>query len=118
MADEKPDYKVYRSRPRFLRRRDDDGGATAGLEELRPPAAPPPDYEVQRGRRGPRLPGSPRGARGLPRRISPGRVAKWLAIALLGWLLLSAALFMLSAQIQHGDLADKVGAQLDPGPYP
>ena len=115
MADEKPDYKVYRSRPRFLRRRDDDGGATAGLEELRPPAAAPPDYEVHRGRRLPALPARrPR----LPRRISPGRVAKWLAIALLGWLLLSAALFMLSAQIQRGDLASKVGSQLDSGPYP
>jgi LCP family protein required for cell wall assembly len=115
MADEKPDYKVYRSRPRFLRRRDDDGAAPAGLDELRPPAASPPGYEVHRGRRGPRLPTR---RPHLPRRISPGRVAKWLAIALLGWLLLSAALFMLSAQIQRGDLASKVGSQLDPGPYP
>src|SRR5215217_1084237 len=71
MADEKPDYKVYRSRPR--------------------------------------APG---------RRISPGRVLKWVAIALVSWVALSAVLFMVSAQIQRGELADEVGEQLDPGPYP
>jgi LCP family protein required for cell wall assembly len=120
MADEKPEYKLYRSRPRLLRRRDDDAGPAQGLAELRAPgAAPPPEapppYEVQRGGRGPRVP-LPR----LPgrRRITAGRVLKWLAVALAGWLLISAALFMLSAQIQHGDLADKVGPQLDSGPYP
>jgi LCP family protein required for cell wall assembly len=112
MADEKPDYKVYRSRPRLLRRRDDADGAAARLEDLRPPGAPPPDHEV---RRGPRLPSLPQRR---PRRISPGRVAKWLAIALFGWLALSAALFMISAQLQRGDVGDKVGSQLDPGPYP
>ena len=117
MTDEKPDYKVYRSRPRLLRRRDEGNAGATGLEELRPPPDRP-DYEVQRGGRGPRLPSLPRRGPGGPRRITPGRVAKWLAIALAGWLALSAALFMLSAQIQHGDLADKVGAQLDPGPYP
>jgi LCP family protein required for cell wall assembly len=121
MADEKPAYKVYRSRPRLLRRRDDAGGAAQGLAELRAPDAPPPDYEVQRAGRGPRLPTLPgrdtRAPRG-PRRITPGRVVKWLLIALVGWLVLSAALFMLSAQIQRGDLAGEVGPELDSGPYP
>ena len=116
MADEKPDYKVYRSRPRLLRRREEDQ-----LDELRGPAAPPPrddqpDYEVHRGGRGPRPPSLPRPSR-VPR-ISPGRIVKWLAIALGVWLGVSALLFMLSAQIQRGDLAAKVGSQLDPGPYP
>jgi LCP family protein required for cell wall assembly len=112
MADEKPDYKVYRSRPRLLRR----GPEQNGLGELKPRDAPP-EYEVQRGggRRLPKLPGFRRPGRG---RLTPGRVVKWLAIALAGWILLSAALFMISAQIQRGDLADEVGAQLDPGPYP
>ncbi len=124
MADEKPDYKVYRSRPRLLRRRDGASDGPQGLDDLRRPDAPPqerPDYEVQRGGRGPRLPRLPGGPR-FPRpgrgRLSPGRVVKWLLLALLGWLALSAALFMLSAQIQRGDLADKVGPQLDSGPYP
>jgi LCP family protein required for cell wall assembly len=122
MADEKPDYKVYRSRPRLLRRRDDGAGAAQGLQELRAPDQAPPDYEVQRsGRRLPRLPAfpgrGPRAPRG-PRRITPGRVVKWLLLALLAWVALSAVLFMVSAQMQRGELASEVGEQLDPGPYP
>jgi LCP family protein required for cell wall assembly len=121
MADEKPDYKVYRSRPRLLRRGDGGSDGRAGLGELRSPGAPPrdrPEYEVHGGGRRPRLPSLPqRGPRG-PRRITPGRIAKWLAIALFAWFALSALLFMLSAQIQRGDVASRVGSQLDPGPYP
>ena len=95
----------------------------AGWPELPGRDAPPPDYEVQRS--APRLPQLPAALRrgggrapGTRRRITPGRVVKWLAIALVGWLALSAALFMVSAQIQRGDLAGEVGQQLDPGPYP
>jgi LCP family protein required for cell wall assembly len=122
MADEKPDYKVYRSRPRLLRRRDEGGGAAQGLQELRAPEQAPPAYEVQRGGRGfprlPSLPGRrPRAPRG-PRRITLGRVVKWLLLALLAWVALSAVLFMVSAQMQRGELASQVGEQLDPGPYP
>ena len=118
MADEEPDYKVYRSRPRLFRRRSEGNG----LAELRAPAAPPADpsrFGVEHGRRRPRLPSLRRGPR-LPgrRRITPGRIVKWLAIALFAWVALSAVLFMVSAQIEHGDLADSVGSQLDDGPYP
>jgi LCP family protein required for cell wall assembly len=118
MADEKPDYKVYRSRPRLLRKRDDGGGAAQGLQELRAPDQPPPDYEVHRGGRGPKLPTLPRRTPGAPRRITPWRVVKWLLIALFAWVALSAILFMVSAQMQRGELASEVGEQLDPGPYP
>jgi LCP family protein required for cell wall assembly len=120
MADDKPDYKVYRSRPKLLRRRDDGaGGVPQGLQELRAPDQPPPDYEVHRGRRGiPRLPTRPKRAPGAPRRITPWRVVKWLLIALFAWIALSAVLFMVSAQMQRGELASEVGEQLDPGPYP
>jgi LCP family protein required for cell wall assembly len=45
-------------------------------------------------------------------------VLKWVAIALVAWIGISAILFMVSAQIQRGDLAGEVGSQLDPGPYP
>jgi LCP family protein required for cell wall assembly len=120
MADEKPDYKVYRSRPRLLRRHADEDG----LAELRGPEAPKPDgepaYEVH-GRRGPRLPSLPKRVPRLPGRrrpITPGRVLKWVAIALAAWIGVSAILFMVSAQIQRGDLKNEVGSQLDPGPYP
>ena len=124
MADENPpEYKVYRSRPRLLSRREPEGD---GLAELRAPDAPDqerPDYEVHKtGRRGPRLPTLPRRAPRVPgaprRRISAGRVVKWLAIGLFAWVAFSAVLFMISAQIQRGDLAGEVGDQLDPGPFP
>ena len=36
------------------------------------------------------------------RRITPGRVLKWLALAVAGWLALSLALFLVSAQLQDG----------------
>jgi LCP family protein required for cell wall assembly len=116
----KPAYKVYRSRPRLLRGRADEDG----LAELRGPGAPKaegqPEYEVHRGR-GPRLPSLPKRKPREPgrrRQITPGRVLKWVAIALVAWFGVSAILFMISAQIQRGDLASKVGEQLDPGPYP
>ena len=129
MADEQPpDYKVYRSRPRLLPRREPAGD---GLAELRAPGAAPeqereperPDYEIHRtGRRGPRLPTLPKRKPSVPgaprRRISGWRIAKWVALALFAWVAISAVLFMVSAQIQRGDLASEVGSQLDPGPYP
>jgi LCP family protein required for cell wall assembly len=122
MTDEERPYKLYRSRPKLLSpRRSDDG-----LAELRAPDAPErkpkpgqdgaPPYEVRRRRRFPSL---PKRAPRLPgRRITPGRVLKWLAIALVAWVGVSAILFMISAQIQRGDLAGEVGSQLSPGPYP
>src|SRR5215211_166078 len=98
MADEEPDYKVYRSRPRLLRRRPEEDG----LAELRGAEAPKPDgepaYEVH-GRRGPRLPSLPKRAPRLPGRrrpITPGRVLTWVAIALVAWIGVSAILFMVS----------------------
>ncbi|MBA3406849.1 MAG: LCP family protein, partial [Solirubrobacterales bacterium] len=114
----RPAYKVYRSRPRFLRRREDADASATGLKALRGPDASPPEYEVHRtGPRLPKLPSRP-SVGGPRRRLSPGRVLKWLLIALVGWFALSGALFMISAQIQRGDLADEVGPELGNGPYP
>jgi LCP family protein required for cell wall assembly len=129
MSDEKPEYKVYRSRPKLLSR-----GERQGLDELREhpqerEAGERPDYEIHRsGGGGPKLPKLPSfrrspqpGTQPAPkrrRRITPGRVLRWVLLALLGWVLLSAVLFMVSAQIQRGDLADAVGPQLSEGPYP
>jgi LCP family protein required for cell wall assembly len=114
MADEEPEYKVYRSRPRLLRKNEPEDG----LAGLRTPDTPPPDYEVQRRRRLPSLPKRAPRVPGRRRRITPGRVLKWVAIGLFAWVGVSALLFMVSAQIQRGDLASEVGEQLDPGPYP
>jgi LCP family protein required for cell wall assembly len=105
--DEKPEYTVYRSRPRFLRRRGDD--------DLAPQQEPRPDGpRPQRRnpfRRGPRPPGAPR------RRITPGRILKYVALALAGWVLVSAVLFLVSAQIQSSKTDDAANAQLGGGGF-
>ena len=118
MADEKPDYKVYRSRPRLLRRREDERPRARACEELRAPDAPPPDYEVQRAGAAPARRRARARRRG-PRRITPGRVLKLgPARRCSAGSRSRAVLFMVSAQIQRGDLAGEVGPQLDDGPYP
>jgi anionic cell wall polymer biosynthesis LytR-Cps2A-Psr (LCP) family protein len=83
------------------------------------PKPGPPEYKVYRARRRPRAGGGDldalrkrlsrhRGDDGEPRPprekrpITPGRVAKWVGIAIAGWLLLSLVLFMISAQTQDG----------------
>ena len=86
-----------------------------------PPPDGPPEYKVYRARRRPfsRLTGGtdldslkrrlsrakgdePEAPPTERKRITPGRVLKWLALAVLGWLLLSFVLFMVSAQVQEG----------------
>ena len=129
MSDEKPPYKVYRSRPKLLSR-----GEQPGLDELREPAAgrrsasarttrstaaaaaaAPEAARAAARRAGPRR--ARDRARPEPRRrITPGRVLRWVLLALVGWVALSAVLFMVSAQIQRGDLADAVGPQLATAP--
>jgi LCP family protein required for cell wall assembly len=78
-----PEYKVYRSRRRPLARGGD-------LEALR--------RRLSRVRNGGRERRPPRDLQG----ITPGRVLKWIAIAVAGWLLLSLVLFLVSAQLQEG----------------
>ena len=79
-----PEYKVYRAR-----RRPRAGGGD--LEALRKRLSRHPQDDG----------GEPRPPR-KKREITPGRVFKWVAIALAGWLLLSLVLFMISAQTQDG----------------
>ena len=82
-----PEYKVYRSRRRPLARGGD-------LEALRRRLSRVRDRHGE-----PRPPGERRG-------ITPGRVLKWIALALAGWLLLSFVLFLVSAQLQEGVSAE------------
>src|ERR671910_1922717 len=96
-AQGRPDYKVYRSRPRLL-------------DRLRSP-------DVDSLRERPREPGerpSPRVP--LP---SPGRRGwlKWVLIAIGAWLLLSILVFAISAQIQKSKLADGVSEELGGNPF-
>jgi LCP family protein required for cell wall assembly len=81
VVNDRPEYKVYRSRRRPL-----GGLATAGdLETLR----------RRLGRRREREPGD-------PSELSVGRVLKWAAVAIVAWLLLSLLLFLISAQVHRG----------------
>jgi len=81
-----PDYKVYRARRKPLARGGD-------LDALR--------RRLSRDRDGDR----PRAPRDKPP-ITPGRVLKWVALAIAGWLVLSLLLFLVSAQTQDGVSAE------------
>lgn len=93
MQPERPDYTVYRSRRGFLDRfrRDEPGG----LRELR---------------RRPAGPQRPRGTR----RLTVGRVVKWLATLAAVWILISVAAFFISAELTDNS-SNRTQAALTPG---
>jgi LCP family protein required for cell wall assembly len=97
--DERP-YHVYRAAPRglrsLLRGEEDTGLPDPGRDDKRRPRR---EREA--------VPGT--------RRITPRRVLKYVAIAILSWLLLSLVLFIVSAQIQQGSLPNSATAALTGG---
>jgi LCP family protein required for cell wall assembly len=96
---QRPDYKVYKSRPGLLSRL-----RTPDLSKLR--------ERAQGGR-----PGSPKKAKAAPSERPPLRQAlRWVGFAALGWLVLSFLAFGVSAQIQKGKLAD-LGNALHGNPF-
>lgn len=100
-----PDYKVYRSRRSIFSRL-----KSADLASLRERAKLPgkrPDGD--RERRGPGLP--------KPRRPRGRRVAKWIGIAVLGWILLSFLAFAVSAQLQSFKLSGEAKDALHGNPF-
>ncbi len=94
-------YTLYRATPRGLRSRlrGEEADALADSE---------PPRRDRKGRRGEGL--GPGGAR-----ITPRRVLKYLAIAVVGWLVLSLVLFIVSAQIEQGNLPASASAALTSG---
>jgi LCP family protein required for cell wall assembly len=94
--EERP-YKLYRSAPRGLK------ALLRGEEET---GLPDPE-RWRDDRRDPRA--------GPARRITPRRVIKYLLIAIVGWLVLSLALFVISAQIEQGNLPQSAAAALQSG---
>jgi LCP family protein required for cell wall assembly len=116
-------YTVHRAGPRGLRSllRGEDGTGLATPD--RPYRVYGPDRSGMGGGRGPRLPGrrglrpgrGPRGPRIRPGTITPLRVLKWLAIAIASWLLLSVVLFVISAQIETGNLPSSASDALTSG---
>jgi LCP family protein required for cell wall assembly len=94
-----PPYTRYRARPKFL----DRLPASGGLEALR--------------RRDDGGDGEdrPRRAR-RPTSVPPARrVAKWVGLFLVGWIVLSMVLFLLSAQIESGKVSGEVDKYLSGG---
>ncbi|MGZ4260896.1 MAG: LCP family protein [Solirubrobacteraceae bacterium] len=92
-------YKLYRSGPRGLKAR------LRGEEDLGlGPDRPAPDRDQRPGRR--------RWYRG---RLTWKRVLLYLATAIVGWLLLSLLLFIISAEIERGKVPDSAKAALTSG---
>jgi LCP family protein required for cell wall assembly len=140
--DDRPEYTVHRSRPRLFRR-GEKADPRAGIEELRAgpaggarpaparpqrpaqPAPEPPPYTVHRaggggGRRRPRVPNPFRRRPGLgtvATGLTVGRVVRWLLTAAFAWVLVSALLFVVSAQIQRDNVSDAARNALSPSGY-
>jgi LCP family protein required for cell wall assembly len=100
----RPDYRVYRTRKPLFRRRA-PGDERDELSRLRGEArqplsdrAEPPDGATRRGRRGRR----PR----VHKPINGWRIARWGLGAVVTWIVLSALVFLVSAQIQQGKVSD------------
>lgn len=101
---ERPEYKVYKSRRGlFSRWRPPD---TSGLRDRLTGSSKKPN-ESRPSK--PKLPGAPKP---LWR-----RVAKWTAIAAVGWVVLSIVLFAISAQVQSSKLAGGVDNLLHGNPF-
>jgi LCP family protein required for cell wall assembly len=104
MPDDQPQYTKYRSRPRLPWRRDESLGQPRD-------EAPPRRRRLWPFRRRERVPGR-------RRPITVGRVVRYLALAVAGWLLVSLVLFLISAQIQSAKISDAADARLSGGSYP
>jgi LCP family protein required for cell wall assembly len=91
--DEQPQYTLYRTRPKLFGKRGD-------VDVLPRPDERPPEYEP--------APGKPKRRR----RLRPGRILAYLALALVGWVLVSLVLFLVSAQIQQSKVSSAADAQL------
>ena len=112
--DDKPDYTLYRSKPRWFRRRDDDGGLrdmqaqprAGGLRGARRRRPAPPPAAVP-------APAPPAG-----RRIGVWRVLRWLRHGVVAWLAISLVLFLISAQIQSAKVSSDADSELGGAGYP
>ena len=100
-----PDYKVYRSRRSLLSRlRTPD---LSGLRERSKRSSKRPGDDKPPGRRGGKS----------ARRWTPRRVLKWVALAALGWILLSFLAFAVSAQLQALKLSGEAKSTLHGNPF-
>ena len=101
MADEKPTYTKYRSRPKLFGGKGSGNGAREGLDDLRGGVPRPEDPNKRR----------------LRDRFTFWRVLGYIAAAAVGWLLLSLLLFLISAQVQRQGVTDAAGGALTDSGY-
>ncbi len=102
--DNRPEYKVYRSRRGlFSRLRSADPSGLRDRARL-------PSWRRRR-RDEPQLRPPERG------RVTPRRVLKWVGLAALGWILLSFLAFAVSAQLQSFKLSGEAGNALHGNPF-
>jgi LCP family protein required for cell wall assembly len=94
-AEAKPQYTRYRARPKLFSR-GEQGNALDALRRREPRQG------------GDRTPGG-------RKPVTPRRVAKWIALGLVGWTALSIVLFLISAQIESGKISGNVDRYLDGG---
>jgi LCP family protein required for cell wall assembly len=99
MADDQPEYTVYRARPRLLQRGGD------GLDDLQDPGRREREPREDRPRRR-RL------------RLTPRRIATYVLLAIGVWLLASLVAFLVSAQLEAAKVSDSAKAALSGGGYP
>jgi LCP family protein required for cell wall assembly len=100
---ERPDYKVYRSRPGFLSRL-----RAPDLQSLR---------RKQAGDKRPKEPRDRRSATAPAEKPAWRRIGKWVLIACGVWILISFLAFAISSQIQKSKLADGVEDALHGNPF-
>jgi LCP family protein required for cell wall assembly len=93
---EPPQYTLYRSGRRLFGRRGDD----ATDRPSRAPRAPGPGWQRWRGR------------------VTPRRVIVGVLAFVVGWVLLSVVLFLISATVESSSPKGDVGAVLDGGGFP
>jgi LCP family protein required for cell wall assembly len=108
MTDERP-YTTYRARPPGLKSR------LRGEEETLRDPAPRSRFKRPAEPLDPRRPSLSREP-GRRRPITPRRVLKYLALAIVAWLALSLVLFLVSAQVESGSLPDSATSELASGP--
>jgi LCP family protein required for cell wall assembly len=101
MADDKPTYTKYRSKPKLFGGRGSGNGARDGLDDLRGDAPRPEDPDKRR----------------LRDRFTYWRVLGYVAAAVVGWLLFSLLLFLISAQVQRQGVTDAAGGALKDSGY-
>ena len=95
MADEKPTYTKYRSRPKLFSR-GSGNGVRDRLDDLRGGVPRPEDPDKKR----------------LGDRFTFWRVLGYVAAAIAGWLLLSLLLFLISAQVERQGVTESAGGAL------